>query len=606
MSPSERSTERWQPLNEEKSKENTGIENKSQEMIAQEIETAHIQWDELYAASKKTAEIIKTRIDSIYQTLPQCENTELQGQYNQIWQLIESELQSIVQQIDDAQSLHMHQDLIMQAAKIIDEGENTSLKIVEFIREMHETKGILAKEQGEINQIEQRDQKKYFQTNTETEDWQWTFTSAANKPNLEGILWNILHEQTRWGINYKNCSNQNIKNTMKKVLWWLEWYIEKRTDSTGKTTLILLNTKGEIVNARPLIWEWVQLITPWWLKKANRKKSSWWLQLPWWVNTPKLWNWAAISPVTSIIAHKILQQNHQGLSETMQTLPEHIQNYFIPIVEVQLEQHIHYAKSHGRTILKWKMFENHTTPNELMHIKFSTPQGITQKVFLNSNELNIPDTLFKLLQKHQEQLWKYLEERMNEKRYNYNNIPIRKDLLAEQARANQENTSQNKDLLKQKNNLSDGWRLLREALEYTKKKTVTHDSSKWTIRKECIKKLDDISYTLQVNPTLSYENLQYLETEMIVTLTDLYKWEQKDKSIHEAEIKILLQELIRPNPKSGTSQNKAKSQTIDKLIQQMNQYVDTDDKLMPMEDKDRKELWMTIPTNDQHKSHAHQ
>ena len=91
---------------------------------------------------------------------------------------------------------------------------------------------------------------------TQDKKWTLTFTDRSNKPKIhEALKWLFPRGKNyKYKINYKGCTNPNIKSKMMQFTWTWQCWISY--DESAKTYL-LRDKNWKPIEARALIWEWV-------------------------------------------------------------------------------------------------------------------------------------------------------------------------------------------------------------------------------------------------------------------------------------------------------------------------------------------------------------
>ena len=92
---------------------------------------------------------------------------------------------------------------------------------------------------------------------TQSKDWTITFTDRTNPLKIHQALGNLFRNKDKvYKIDYSKCTNQNIKNKMQSLIWWLSCWI--KYDNNSKT-YVLTDKTWKILSNRALVREWVTL-----------------------------------------------------------------------------------------------------------------------------------------------------------------------------------------------------------------------------------------------------------------------------------------------------------------------------------------------------------
>ena len=159
-----------------------------------------------------------------------------------------------------------NRQLINDIAYDIDKAENDALKKIKLkCNPMQEQKNAMEKSsvvrdrnwniKVANNWTDVVRQKPMF---TQDKKWTLTFTDRSNKPKIhEALKWLFPRGKNyKYKINYKGCTNPNIKSKMMQFTWTWQCWISY--DESAKTYL-LRDKNWKPIEARALIWEWVTL-----------------------------------------------------------------------------------------------------------------------------------------------------------------------------------------------------------------------------------------------------------------------------------------------------------------------------------------------------------
>jgi len=593
------------PLMSEKQQEKPQTpKNFAVEEIYQKIEASNNEWKNVYTAITHIASRIKHDLDTLYNALSHETQTEpeIYKSYESVWEMLNREIDTITWSIESINTIETNQDSLQITAEAIDKAENRALRILWFMQKEQEILGLHTKETQAIDAIQKKHKKNYF---TKGVSWALTCTQEANKPKIWTILWEVMNYDHKWEIDYSTCTNSAIKDQMVRLLWGTHWFIMKKRDGAWNDSYILINKAWNEIQQRPLIWEWVTFTSAASLlynKLQEEQKKLYPGTKP-----HSLWgSKSKTNPVPSthlLMAQNILEKKHTWLIEHLQSMPEHLQQWFIPLVERYLENHIIYAKAHWWKLTASECIKSSSNLNHLMKVTMSTPNGLQSRPFIDRTNETIDDRLFKLLQQNHTEFGKYLTERIYEKRNNYPDVPLRNDLLVEK-KQNATQEAWNDPTIKEKKNWLITWiEFMQGVITHAQRKNEDNGRQKSKKRESIKSNLDDILYTLHIHESPSREDLQYLQNILYTALIDLYQWNQEEKSAHALTIDHLVKELIETPTQIRQHTTQQKLDTMKRIITHVNKYSNREDHLIPLTQNDRNNL---ITTNDLHKFSAHQ
>ena len=90
-----------------------------------------------------------------------------------------------------------------------------------------------------------------------TADWTLTFTDRVNHIKINQALGNLYNDKNKvYKIDYSKCTNNNIKNRMKKIIWWFSCWIKYDKNTNN---YVISDKTWNILSGIPPVWEWVTL-----------------------------------------------------------------------------------------------------------------------------------------------------------------------------------------------------------------------------------------------------------------------------------------------------------------------------------------------------------